>query len=148
MNDFSSIDSKMIPFLIIYAVIMIISIILYRIWYKKYKNIPDKQVTAKLIKTSNYFGDGGPENTYASRVSYTLAKYEYYIENKRNIVKLTYTGTVPDEVTLYYKKGKSDIRLEKSFSLPFYAVVLSLVYFVIGIAAITVIIGSLFGFKI
>lgn len=58
-EEFETINyNEAFPVLIVYAIVMFISIVIYKKWYKRYKSIPDKTVEARLIKTSDYFGDG------------------------------------------------------------------------------------------
>ncbi len=147
-ESFYTIDPKWIPILVIYAVVMAVSLVVFRIWYKRYKSIPDKQVTAKLKKTSDYFGMGETNDGMPSSYTYSIAKYEYYLNENRYTIKLKCQGSVSDEVVLYYKKGRRDVRLEKKFTLPIVYKYLLLLYFVIGIALITVGASQCLGYQI
>lgn len=147
-ESFYTIDPKWIPILVIYAVVMAVSLVVFRIWYKRYKSIPDKQVTAKLKKTSDYFGMGETNDGMPSSYTYSIAKYEYYLNGNRHTIKLKCQGSVSDEVVLYYKKGRRDVRLEKKFTLPIVYKYLFLLYFVIGIALITVGVSQCLGYQI
>lgn len=147
-KSFYEIDPKWIPILAIYASIMTISIVIVRVWYKRYKSIPDKQVIAKLKKVSNYFGFGATNDGMPSRCTYSIGKYEYNINGNRYTIKLKCSEGLMEQVILYYKKGHRDIRLEKRFELPFYYKLLLLLYFVIGIVLITVLVSQLLGYQV
>lgn len=148
-NLFTGVVSKeWLPVLIIYCAIMAICIAIYKVWVGRYKKTPDKRITAHLIKESDYFGDGGPENGLAARVAYTLAKYEYYIDQKRHCIKLKFTGKVPETVELYYKKGNRDIRINKRFYLPTILKVFLSLIFVVGVPLLTIAISRLLGYEI
>lgn len=147
-QSFYTVDSKYIPILLIYVAILIPSIIIAVIWYKKYKSIPDKTVTATLIKTTDYSGYGSTNDNLAPQERYTVAKYEYYINGKRHTVIIKCFGEIQKQITLYYKKGVNDIRNKKVFSLPFPKKLLLLLYFVVGIAVITYGIATLLGYKV
>lgn len=143
-EEFETINyNEAFPVLIVYAIVMFISIVIYKKWYKRYKSIPDKTVEARLIKTSDYFGDGETNDGLPSTASYIIAKYEYYINNKRHTVKTKCFGSVPESITLYYKKGNWDVRGEKEFSLPYWLSALMIAYFTAGVALITVFISWL-----
>lgn len=137
-----------VPVLLIYAIVLIISIIICRKLIKNYKKIPDKCVDARLITTSDYFGDGETNDGLPSTVSYTIAKYEYYINNRRHTLKTKCFDSIPKSITLYYKKGNKDIRVEKAFSLPDKYKILMGVWLILGVTIITIIISWAFGFEV
>ena len=145
-TSFYELDPKWTPILIIYTVIMAISIVIVRSWYKKYKNIPDKQLTAKLVKTSFYYGHG--ESYYGLNSSFTKAKYEYFLNGNRHTIKLKCSENALEQVVLYYKKGRSDLRIDKRFELPIRYKIMLLFYFVIGTALITILISKILGYPI
>ncbi|WP_407721616.1 hypothetical protein [Ruminococcus sp. JE7B6] len=136
------------PVLITYAIVLAISIIICRKLINNYKKIPDKCVDARLIKTSDYFGDGETNDGLPSTASYTIAKYEYYINNCRHTIKTKCFDSIPKNITLYYKKGNSDIRVEKTFSLPDKYKILMGVWLILGVTIITIIISWAFGFEV
>lgn len=136
------------PVLIVYAVLVTISVIVFRKIYTRYKNLPDKTVEAILIKKSRYYGSGETNDGLPSSARYIIAKYEYYINGIRHTVKTQCFGSVPDTILLFYKKGNSDIRGEKEFSLPGKYKVLMAIWFTAGIALITIGLSWVLGFEV
>ena len=134
--------------LVIYAILVTISVIVCRKLYTRYKNLPDKTVEAKLIKKSRYYGDGETNDGLPATASYIIAKYEYRIDGIRHTVKTKCFGSVPDTILLFYKKGSSDIRAEKTFSLPDKYKVFIGLWFIVGVTLLTIGISLMLGVEV
>lgn len=135
-------------FAVLYIGLIIAGIIVYRRWKKAYFNIPEKTVTATLIKRRDYYGDGGKGYPLDERVSYSIGKYEYRLNGKRYTAKLRFTGSVPEEATLYYRKGSFDIRTRRAFLAPDRVRLFAAFYFIIGAALAAFFVTKLLGFDL
>ena len=149
-SPFHSFDPGWAPVLIIYAIIMTVSIIIFRRLYKNYKNIPDKTVEGRLIKTKYVNGTGDPKDDEYNRWPYAIGKYEYFLNGRRHFIKVRTRGTnaPKDKITLYYKKGNRDIRVWEVYSLSAWRFLFLALYFVVGVTILTIIIAKLIGIDI
>ena len=147
MPDTSSLTAET-AFAVIYIISLVVGIIVYGRWKKKYRRIPEKTVTATLIRQSDYFGDGGRDYPLDPRVSYSVGKYEYSLDGRRHVIKLRFTGSIPDTATLYYRKGSSDVRTRSGNLPPDRVRVFAILYFLIGAALVAFLVTKAFGFDL
>lgn len=136
------------PVLVIHSLVMAISIVVFVMIFKHYKRLPDKKVTARLIKTADYFGDGKTAADLPVTASYTIAKYEYYINNRRYTVKTRCQDSIPKTIELYYKLGNIDIRVEEKNIIPGKFIICMLLFLMFGAALITIGISLLLGIEV
>ena len=126
---------------LIYVVLMVISIIAYRKWYKHYKNIPDKTTVGRLIKTQSKFGEEGIYDD--GRATYLVGTYEFEIGGKRYKDRFSNEKGLSDEIILYYKKGRKDVRAKKKFTLAPIKVFFAFVYFAFGVLLLTILLSKM-----
>ena len=119
IEGYSEFSKEEIGYIAIFLGVLLLNIIIYRMFKKAYKKIPDKTVVAKLLKSNNYVKNSSAQYL-EEQVSYTIAKYEYYINNRRHIIKFKCGDQyrIDMEKVLYYKIGSFDIRSSEIFELP------------------------------
>lgn len=87
----------------------------YRAGVKKWRSLPEKTVEARYVKQRYGYDKEWPDR----RVS--VATYAYELDGKPHKVRLQRLNVgFPDTVTLYYRKGKTDLHLRDNDDIPTY----------------------------
>ena len=99
---------------IIYVQSVIFAIIIFIDWYiiglKKYRSIPKKQITANFVRKYLSAGHESENASYDEYVRGWTGVYQYELNGRKYKCKIwERTGVFSDKITLYYRKGKSDI---------------------------------------
>ena len=89
---------------------IIIFVDLYILGLEKYRSIPEKTVTANFIKEYRSAGHESADASYDELERGWAGVYQYELNGRKYKYKIWKRyGAFSDNITLYYRKGKSDI---------------------------------------